>query len=64
MRIQAKELRERFGKLNQLKDDVPGDHLRGFPPQTIEEKRLSELFCIVSDIIIWIEQQEEKGEKQ
>jgi hypothetical protein len=57
--MKAQELRNRFDTITQFKDDVPGEHLHGFPPRTAEDKRLSELFCIVSDIIIYLEDQEQ-----
>jgi hypothetical protein len=53
--ISAQQIHERFNGLIHIEADKPGDHLQGFPPRTIEEKRLSELFCIVSDIIIFLE---------
>lgn len=49
MSISAKDLRERFDDLFNARDMVPS---------TIQDLRM-----LVGDIVIWIEQQEAKGEK-
>lgn len=61
--MKAEELRKRLDGISQLKDDVPGEHVHGFPPRSYQENAFSELFAVVSDIIIYLEDQEKADVK-
>lgn len=75
--MKVEELRERLDRCQNTEGDevvtcnicngrgtIASPVHRGFPPRTADQKKIDELWCVLSDVICYLQEQEREEKKR